>query len=62
MFAILDGIENEEESQIEELFGDSDTEFVSEEIFELSVSDNHNLLVPEANVNIVANDEPNKVI
>ena len=62
MFAILDGIENEEESQIEELLGDSDTEFVSEEIFELSVSDNNNLLVPEANVHIVANDEPNKVI
>ena len=53
IFAYFDEIGSDNESDIENVLNDSDTEFVSEEVLPEGDNDNNNILVPEATVHMV---------
>ena len=51
-FAIFEEIESEAKSDVENLLEDSDTEFIAEEEIPDTNDETHQLLTPEANVNL----------
>ena len=52
IFAMLDKIESDNESDINKLLEESDTEYVAEEPVPKTKEDSHNILIPEANIHI----------
>ena len=52
IFAMLDKIESETESDIENLLEDSDTEYIAEEPIPDNKEESHQLLTPEATVHV----------
>ena len=52
LFAILDGIDSGGESHVDNVLGDSDTEFVNDKPISKIADDTHNLLVPEVNLHM----------
>ena len=58
VFAILDSIESDTESDIENMLEDSDTEFVSDEPLPETLSDHKHIMIPEANVHVAGDGQP----
>ena len=52
IFAMLDAIGSDNESDIDNLLEDSDTEYAAEEPVPADNEDNHDVLTPEANIHI----------
>ena len=53
IFAMLDAIGSDNESDIDNLLEDSDTEYVAEEPVPADEEDSHDVLTPEANIKIL---------
>ena len=52
IFAMLDKIESETESDIENLLEDSDTKYIADELIPDNKEESHQLLTPEATVHV----------
>ena len=52
IFAMFDAIGSDNESDIDNLLEDSDTEYVAEELVPADNEDSHDVLTPEANISI----------
>ena len=58
VFALLDAVDSDLEDDIDDVLGDSDTEFIAEEPIQVaSDNDVHDVLTAEANVHVVPEEE-----